>query len=103
MLARNRVQHLGVELKISFGCLLCCSLFRLFSSRALISLFQVQALEPEAESMEDAPEELLERLAQTEKLVVQLKDLIREKDALLQQKETVLKVSFLSPGTWEQE
>ncbi|KFZ59609.1 Golgin subfamily B member 1 [Antrostomus carolinensis] len=51
----------------------------------------VQALEPEAESMEEAPEELLERLAQTEKLVVQLKDLIREKDALLQQKETVLK------------
>ncbi|NWS48472.1 GOGB1 protein, partial [Probosciger aterrimus] len=36
-------------------------------------------------------EELLERLAQTEKLVVQLKDLIREKDALLQQKETILK------------
>ncbi|XP_015722753.1 golgin subfamily B member 1 isoform X2 [Coturnix japonica] len=42
-------------------------------------------------SMEEAPEDLLERLAQTEKLVVQLKDLIREKDALLQQKETVLK------------
>ncbi|NXN06950.1 GOGB1 protein, partial [Indicator maculatus] len=51
----------------------------------------VQPLEPEAESMEEAPEELLERLAQTEKLVVQLKDLIREKDALLQQKETALK------------
>ncbi|NXN22961.1 GOGB1 protein, partial [Nycticryphes semicollaris] len=51
----------------------------------------VQALKPEAESMEEAPEDLLERLAQTEKLVVQLKDLIREKDALLQQKETVLK------------
>ncbi|NWU11191.1 GOGB1 protein, partial [Cephalopterus ornatus] len=51
----------------------------------------IQALEPEAESMEEAPEELLERLAQTEKLVVQLKDLIREKDAQLQQKETVLK------------
>ncbi|XP_075360141.1 golgin subfamily B member 1 isoform X1 [Mycteria americana] len=55
------------------------------------SSIAVQALEPEAESMEEAPEELLERLAQTEKLVVQLKDLIREKDALLQQKETVLK------------
>ncbi|XP_052561344.1 golgin subfamily B member 1 isoform X2 [Tympanuchus pallidicinctus] len=41
--------------------------------------------------MEEAPEDLLERLAQTEKLVVQLKDLIREKDALLQQKEAVLK------------
>ncbi|NWV15324.1 GOGB1 protein, partial [Ptilonorhynchus violaceus] len=51
----------------------------------------IQALESEAESMEEAPEELLERLAQTEKLVVQLKDLIREKDALLQEKETVLK------------
>ncbi|XP_071590395.1 golgin subfamily B member 1 isoform X3 [Heliangelus exortis] len=51
----------------------------------------VQALEPEAESMEEAPAELSERLAQTEQLVVQLKDLIREKDALLQQKETALK------------
>lgn len=49
--------------------------------------------------MEEAPEELLERLAQTEKLVVQLKDLIREKDALLQEKETALKVSFPSLGT----
>ncbi|NXM93619.1 GOGB1 protein, partial [Sylvia borin] len=51
----------------------------------------VEALQSEAESMEEAPEELLERLAQTEKLVVQLKDLIREKDALLQEKETVFK------------
>lgn len=68
------------------------SLFRLFSSRALISLFQVQTSESGAESVEEAPGELLERLAQTEKLVVQLKDLIREKDALLQQKETILKV-----------
>ncbi|KFU91639.1 Golgin subfamily B member 1 [Chaetura pelagica] len=42
-------------------------------------------------SMEEVPEELLERLAQTEKLVVQLKDLVREKDALLQQKEAILK------------
>lgn len=49
--------------------------------------------------MEEAPEDVLERLAQTEKLVVQLKDLIREKDALLQQKETVLKVSSLLPRT----
>lgn len=49
--------------------------------------------------MEEAPEDLLERLAQTEKLVVQLKDLIREKDALLQQKEAVLKVSSLLPRT----
>ncbi|XP_035171503.1 golgin subfamily B member 1 isoform X1 [Oxyura jamaicensis] len=51
----------------------------------------VQTSESGAESMEEAPGELLERLAQTEKLVVQLKDLIREKDALLQQKETILK------------
>ncbi|NXC60201.1 GOGB1 protein, partial [Aleadryas rufinucha] len=56
-----------------------------------IAVSTVQALESEAEGMEEAPEELLERLAQTEKLVVQLKDLIREKDALLQEKETVLK------------
>lgn len=62
-------------------------------------LFQVQALPSEAESMEEAPEELLERLAQTEKLVVQLKDSIREKDALLQEKEAVFKVPFLSLGT----
>lgn len=48
--------------------------------------------------MEEAPEELLERLAQTEKLVVQLKDLIREKDALLQEKETALKVLFFLLG-----
>ncbi|NXM85762.1 GOGB1 protein, partial [Oenanthe oenanthe] len=41
--------------------------------------------------MEEAPEELLERLAQTEKLVVQLKDLIRAKDVLLQEKETLFK------------
>ncbi|XP_063253294.1 golgin subfamily B member 1 isoform X2 [Prinia subflava] len=51
----------------------------------------VEGLQSEAESMEEAPEELLERLAQTEKLVVQLKDLIREKDALLQEKETEFK------------
>ncbi|XP_064559238.1 golgin subfamily B member 1 [Zonotrichia leucophrys gambelii] len=51
----------------------------------------VEALQSEAEGMEEAPEEVLERLAQTEKLVVQLKDLIREKDALLLEKETVLK------------
>ncbi|XP_071659704.1 golgin subfamily B member 1 isoform X2 [Patagioenas fasciata] len=55
------------------------------------SFIAVQAAEPQAQSMAEAPEELLERLAQTEQLVVQLKDLIREKDALLQQKETVLK------------
>ncbi|XP_056366566.1 golgin subfamily B member 1 isoform X2 [Oenanthe melanoleuca] len=51
----------------------------------------VETLQSETESMEEAPEELLERLAQTEKLVVQLKDLIREKDVLLQEKETLFK------------
>ncbi|XP_062348408.1 golgin subfamily B member 1 isoform X2 [Cinclus cinclus] len=51
----------------------------------------VETLQSETESMEEAPEELLERLAQTEKLVIQLKDLIREKDALLQEKESVFK------------
>ncbi|XP_064905577.1 golgin subfamily B member 1 isoform X2 [Columba livia] len=55
------------------------------------SFTAVQAAEPQAQSVAEAPEELLERLAQTEQLVAQLKDLIREKDALLQQKETVLK------------
>ncbi|NXX66262.1 GOGB1 protein, partial [Spizella passerina] len=56
-----------------------------------VAVSTVEALQSEAEGMEEAPEEVLERLAQTEKLVVQLKDLIREKDALLQDKETVLK------------
>uniref|UniRef100_A0A8C3R1L7 Golgin B1 n=1 Tax=Cyanoderma ruficeps TaxID=181631 RepID=A0A8C3R1L7_9PASS len=68
--------------------ILWCGLFIVFSFRTLLLLFQVEVLQSEAESMEEAPEELLERLAQTEKLVVQLKDLIREKDALLQEKET---------------
>ncbi|KAM3832613.1 golgin subfamily B member 1 isoform 2-T4 [Vipera latastei] len=39
---------------------------------------------------EDSPEDVLERLAQTEKLVVQLKTLVREKDAQLQQKDAML-------------
>uniref|UniRef100_A0A8D0GN49 Uncharacterized protein n=1 Tax=Sphenodon punctatus TaxID=8508 RepID=A0A8D0GN49_SPHPU len=39
---------------------------------------------------EEAPEDVLERLAQTERLLVQLKDLVREKDAQLQQKEVAL-------------
>ncbi|NXD46514.1 GOGB1 protein, partial [Copsychus sechellarum] len=56
-----------------------------------IAVSTVETLQSETKSMEEAPEELLERLAQTEKLVVQLKDLIREKDALLQEKETVFK------------
>ncbi|NXC91465.1 GOGB1 protein, partial [Cercotrichas coryphoeus] len=56
-----------------------------------IAVSTVETLQSETKSMAEAPEELLERLAQTEKLVVQLKDLIREKDALLQEKETVFK------------
>lgn len=42
-------------------------------------------------SMEDAPEDVLERLAQTEQLVVHLKTLIRDKDSQLQQKDAKLK------------
>lgn len=38
------------------------------------------------------PEEVLERLAQTEQLVVQLKELIREKDILLANTDKQLKV-----------
>ncbi|XP_078534077.1 golgin subfamily B member 1-like isoform X2 [Lissotriton helveticus] len=41
--------------------------------------------------MEDAPEDVLERLAQTEQLVVHLKTLIRDKDSQLQQKDAKLK------------
>lgn len=38
------------------------------------------------------PEEVLERMAQTEQLVVQLKEVIREKDILLANSERQLKV-----------
>ncbi|NXA42911.1 GOGB1 protein, partial [Eudromia elegans] len=58
---------------------------------AVIESSTTVILEPGTEIMEETPEDVLERLAQTEKLVVQLKDLVREKDSLLQQKETVLK------------
>ncbi|NXG39725.1 GOGB1 protein, partial [Dromaius novaehollandiae] len=58
---------------------------------AVIESSTTVTLEPGTESMEETPEDMLERLAQTEKLVVHLKDLVREKDSLLQQKETVLK------------
>ncbi|XP_006038650.2 golgin subfamily B member 1 isoform X1 [Alligator sinensis] len=51
----------------------------------------VPVLESAMESRDETPEDMLERLAHTERLVVQLKDLIREKDAQLQQKEVVLK------------
>lgn len=40
----------------------------------------------------EPPEEVLERLAQTEQLVVQLKELIREKDSRLASTEKQLKV-----------
>lgn len=53
------------------------------------------------ESREEMPKDILERLAHTEQLAVQLKDLVREKDAQLQQKEVELKVPFLPPGVWE--
>lgn len=51
--------------------------------------------QPDAEaSLEDSgtSEEVLERLAQTEQLVVQLKELIREKDSQLASTEKQLKV-----------
>ncbi|XP_026512164.1 golgin subfamily B member 1 isoform X1 [Terrapene carolina triunguis] len=47
--------------------------------------------EPGMESREEMPKDILERLAHTEQLAVQLKDLVREKDAQLQQKEVELK------------
>ncbi|XP_069485549.1 golgin subfamily B member 1 [Ambystoma mexicanum] len=50
-----------------------------------------QSLSPVQGNMEDAPEDVLERLAQTEQLVVHLKTLIREKDCQLQQKDATLK------------
>lgn len=42
---------------------------------------------------EEAAEDVLDRLAHMERLVVQLKDLVREKDAQLQQKDAQLQVS----------
>ncbi|XP_038257112.1 golgin subfamily B member 1 isoform X2 [Dermochelys coriacea] len=47
--------------------------------------------EPGMESRDEMPKDILERLAHTEQLAVQLKDLVREKDAQLQQKEVELK------------
>lgn len=49
---------------------------------------------------ETAVEEMAERLAQTEQLVAQLKELIREKDAALCSKDEQLKVSR-QPLQWE--
>ncbi|KAG6924459.1 golgin B1 [Chelydra serpentina] len=47
--------------------------------------------EPGMETGEEMPKDILERLAHTEQLAVQLKDLVQEKDAQLQQKEVELK------------
>uniref|UniRef100_A0ACB8FLX8 Uncharacterized protein n=1 Tax=Sphaerodactylus townsendi TaxID=933632 RepID=A0ACB8FLX8_9SAUR len=47
-------------------------------------------LEPSQQNGEETAEDVLERLAHMEKLVVQLKGLVREKDAELQQKNAVL-------------
>lgn len=48
---------------------------------------------PDASSdVSGASEEILDRLAQTEQLVVQLKELIREKDGQLARAEKLLKV-----------
>lgn len=49
-------------------------------------------LEPSQQQAEEMPEDTLERLAHMERLVVQLKDLVREKDAHLQQKDALLQV-----------
>lgn len=51
--------------------------------------------QPDSEASVEGPgpsEEVLERLAQTEQLVVQLKELIREKDSLLASTEKQFKV-----------
>ncbi|XP_053108390.1 golgin subfamily B member 1 isoform X2 [Hemicordylus capensis] len=47
-------------------------------------------LEPSQQNGEEMPEDVLERLAHMERLVVQLKDLLREKEDHLQQKDALL-------------
>nr|XP_028603320.1 golgin subfamily B member 1 isoform X1 [Podarcis muralis] len=47
-------------------------------------------LEPSQQNGEEAPEDVLERLGHMERLVAQLKDLVREKDAQLRQKDILL-------------
>eukprot|EP00061_Rhincodon_typus_P014984 g42399.t1 len=47
--------------------------------------------QPEVEACAKVSEDVSERLAQTEQLVVQLKELIREKDLQLQSKEITIK------------
>lgn len=51
---------------------------------------QLPADEGEAPAESEPPEEAMERLAHLEQLVVQLKELIRDKDAQLTQKDTEL-------------
>lgn len=70
---------------------------------------QLPAGESQAPGESEAPEEVVERLAHLEQLVVQLKELIRDKDGQLVQKDTELenrdaqfKVNSLhvSPVVW---
>lgn len=56
---------------------------------------QLPAGEGQAPGESEAPEEALERLAHLEQLVVQLKELIREKDTELFDKDAKLKVNNL--------
>lgn len=51
---------------------------------------QLPAGESQAPGEAEAPEEVVERLAHLEQLVVQLKELIRDKDGQLTQKDTEL-------------
>lgn len=51
---------------------------------------QLPAGESQAPGESEAPEEVVERLAHLEQLVVQLKELIRDKDSQLIQKDTEL-------------
>lgn len=51
---------------------------------------QLPADEGEAPDESEPPEEVMERLAHLEQLVVQLKELIRDKDTQLTQKDTEL-------------
>lgn len=57
--------------------------------------FQEPELEPSQQHGEEMPEDMLERLAHMEMLVVQLKDLVQEKDVQLQQKDSLLQVPLM--------
>lgn len=63
--------------------------------RVLLVTPQGPVLEPSQQNGEETPEDVLERLGHMERLVAQLKDLVREKDAQLQQKDALLQVPFL--------